>query len=83
MKSEYHKIFWKTGQEITPETFIQADHYICAQQNLIRKFLNRQCYGLLPAGESGVPSFTVNANMQGGPFVSNNSIVARLQKRGI
>ena len=65
MKSEYHKIFWKAGQEITPETFIQAEHYICAEQNLIRKFLNRQWYGLLPAGESGAPSFTVNANMQG------------------
>ena len=65
MKSEYHKIFWKAGQEITPETFIQADHYICAQQNLIRKTLNRQCYGLLPTGELGAPSFTVNANMQG------------------
>jgi hypothetical protein len=65
MKSEYHKIFWKAGQEITPETFIQADNYICAQQNLIRKFLNRQYYGLLPAGESGAPSFSVNANLQG------------------
>ena len=65
MKSEYHKIFWKAGQEITPETFIQADHYICAGQNLIRKLLNRQYYGLLPAGEQGATSFTVNANMQG------------------
>jgi hypothetical protein len=65
MKSEYHKIFWKAGQEITSETFIQADHYICAQQNLIRKFLNRQYYGLLPVNEAGAPSFTVNATMQG------------------
>jgi len=65
MKSEYHKIFWKAGQEITPETFIQADHYVCAQQNLIRKFLNRQWYGLLPADDAGAPSFTVNASVQG------------------
>ena len=62
MKSEYHKIFWRAGQEITPETFIQADRYICAQQNLIRKFLNRQYYGLLPASEEG---FSVNASLQG------------------
>ena len=48
MKTEYRKIFWKAGQEITPETFIQADHCICAQQNLIRKLLNRQWYGLEP-----------------------------------
>ena len=65
MKSEYHKIFWKAGQEITPDTFIQADHYICAEQNLIRKFLNRQYYGLLPVNEPDAPSFTVNASVQG------------------
>ena len=65
MKSEYHKIFWRAGQEITPETFIQADRYICAQQNLIRKFLNRQYYGLLPVNEAGATSFSVNASLQG------------------
>ena len=65
MKSEYPKIFWKVGQEITPETFIQADHSFCAEQNLIRKFLNRQWYGLLPMGEEDAPTFAVNASVQG------------------
>jgi hypothetical protein len=65
MKSEYHKIFWKAGQEITPETFIQADDYVCAQQNLIRKILNRQYYGLLPDHEPDAPSFAVSASVQG------------------
>ena len=82
MKTEYRKIFWKAGQEITPETFIQADHYICAQQNLIRKFLNRQYYGLLPVGESGAPSFAVNANIQGGAVCIEQLYCRAITKEG-
>jgi predicted component of type VI protein secretion system len=65
MKDEYNKIFWRVGQEITPETFIQADNYITAQQNLIRKFLNRRYYGLLPVDEEAAPSITVSARLNG------------------
>jgi len=64
MKREYHKIFWRPGQEITPETFIQADNYMIAQQNLIRKLLNRQYYGLLPADEVTTPIFSVKASFR-------------------
>ena len=65
MKHEYNKIFWRIGQEITPETFIQADNYLIAQQNLIRKFLNRRYYGLLPVDEGESPSLTVTATLNG------------------
>ena len=65
MKYRYNKIFWRAGQEITPETFIQADNYICAQQNLIRKLINLQYYGLLPIDDTNAPSFTVNATLNG------------------
>ena len=69
MKDEYKKIFWKTGLEITPDTFEQADSYWVAQQNLIRKLLNLQYYGLLPVNDTDVPSITVNA-MLNGPDIS-------------
>jgi uncharacterized membrane protein YvbJ len=58
-----NKIFWKIGQEITPDTFIQADNYICSQQNLIRKLLAGKYYGLLPFEEAGAPSYTVKAKL--------------------
>ena len=50
---KHNKIFWRAGQEITPETFIQADDYICRQQNLIRRLIARQYYGLLPRNDGG------------------------------
>ena len=65
MKDEYKKIFWDTGLEITPDTFIQADHYLCAQHNLIRKLVNLHYYGLLPADDTDAPSLTVNATLNG------------------
>jgi hypothetical protein len=43
-----NKIFWSTGLEITPDTFIHADNYICSQHNLIRRLIADKCHGLLP-----------------------------------
>ena len=63
MKQEYKKIFWQAGQEITPETFIQADNYICSQHNLIRKIINRRYYGLLPVNEETAPVFSIKADL--------------------
>ena len=78
MKNDYKKIFWQAGQEITPETFIQADNYICAQQNLIRKLINRQYYGLLPVGDAATPSLIIDAKLKG-PDV----VIERLGCQGI
>jgi len=63
MKREYNKIFWRAGQEITPETFIQADNYICYQQNLIRKIMSRGFYGLLPIDDNEKQEFSVKAEL--------------------
>ena len=64
MKQKFNKICWRIGQEITPDTFIQADNYICSQQNLIRRLIAGKYYGLLPPpGETGAPSLTVKANL--------------------
>jgi len=61
MKDEYKKIFWRTGLEITPDTFSQADNYFCAQQNLIRKLLNLQYYGLLPVNDMAATTMPASA----------------------
>ena len=58
-----NKIFWSIGQEITPETFIQADNYICNQHNLIRRLIADKYYGLLPPGVTGDPSIMIKANL--------------------
>ncbi|MDR0795085.1 MAG: hypothetical protein LBE79_03400, partial [Tannerella sp.] len=58
-----NKIFWRIGQEITPETFIQADNYICSQHNLIRRLIANNNYGLLPQIEPDTPSLTVKINL--------------------
>ena len=65
MKRAYRKIFWRIGQEITPETFKQADNYISAQHNLIRRLINRQYYGLFPVKDAKMPSINVNATLKG------------------
>ena len=39
------------GQEITPETFIQSDNYMCSQHNLIRRLIADNSYGLVPCGD--------------------------------
>ena len=62
---KYNKLFWRTGQEITPETFIQSDNYICAQHNLIRQLIHRQYYGLLPVNDADTDMFSVNATLNG------------------
>ena len=58
-----HKIFWRTGQEITPETFIQADNYSCSQHNLIRRLIAQNSYGLLPQTETDPSPFTVKTTL--------------------
>ena len=63
MKQKYNKIFWQVGQEITPETFIQADRYICSQQNLIRRLIAHQHYGLFPQTASETPSLYIKASL--------------------
>ena len=63
MEREFKKIFWKIGQEITPETFIHADNYICSQQNLIRSLITYRYYGLLPQIDTGSKSLTVKASI--------------------
>jgi len=66
MEQKRNKIFWRTGQEITPDTFILADNYICSQHNLIRRLIAGMSYGLLPdaeAGDSAAKSFVVNAKL--------------------
>ena len=65
MKDYYKKLYWRAGQEITPETFEHADNYNCVQQNLIRRLLNLQYYGLLPVNEASAPSLTVQATLNG------------------
>jgi hypothetical protein len=46
------KIYWRIGQEITPETFIQADNYVAGQHSLIRRLIAQKSYGLLPPVEA-------------------------------
>lgn len=65
MKQKVNKICWRIGQEITPDTFIQADNYICSQHNLIRRLIADKCYGLLPDGEA---DFAVKANLNNKDF---------------
>lgn len=64
MKREYQKIFWRVGQEVTPNTFTEADNYITAQQNLIRKIINRQYFGLIPVSEANKLSLSINAALR-------------------
>ena len=63
MMQTKHKIFWRIGQEITPETFIRADHYLCSQFNLIRRLMADGNYGLLPQSENDPLSFGVKTNL--------------------
>ena len=63
MDQSFRKIFWRIGQEITPDTFIQADNYICSQHNLIRRLIAGKYYGLLPQTEDDTPSLTIEANL--------------------
>ena len=58
-----NKIFWRVGQEITPDTFVQADNYICSQHNLIRRLISGKYYGLLPQTDADAPSLSVKANL--------------------
>jgi hypothetical protein len=58
-----NKIFWRIGQEITPDTFIQADKYICSQHNLIRRLIAGKYFGLIPPGADGAPSHTVKVRL--------------------
>ena len=82
MMKEYNKIYWRTGLEITPETFIQVDNYVCAQQNLIRKLLNLQYYGLLPEIEGGAPALTVNASLRGSEIMIERLYCNGVTKEG-
>ena len=66
MDQMVNKIFWRTGQEITPDTFIQADNYICSQHNLIRRLIAGKYYGLLPQTVADAPSLSVKANLNNG-----------------
>ena len=63
MNQEFNKIFWRIGQEITPETFIQSDNYVCRQHNLLRRLIADKCHGLMPYGDSGEAAFMVKANL--------------------
>jgi len=82
MKREYKKIFWQTGQEITPETFIQADNYIYAQHNLIRKIINRRYYGLLPVNDETIPAFSVKAELRNKEIYFEKLICHGITKEG-
>ena len=64
MEQNYKKICWRIGQEITPDTFIQADKYICSQQNLIRRLIAGKYFGLLPQTEVENPSLTIEAGLK-------------------
>ena len=61
MQQIFKKIYWRIGQEITPDTFIQADKYICSQHNLIRRLIAGKYFGLLPQSEADALSLTVEA----------------------
>jgi hypothetical protein len=70
MMQKRNKIFWRIGLEITPETFIQADNYICSQHNLIRRLIADGSYGIIgevgekgEAGEMGNTSFSVKTTL--------------------
>jgi hypothetical protein len=63
MKQKVNKLFWRSGQEITPDTFIHADNYICSQHNLIRKLIAGKYYGLIPNEVDDALSFTVKATL--------------------
>ena len=83
MKQGTKKIFWRVGQEITPETFIQADNYINYQHNLIRSLIHHQCYGLLPAGnDAATPSLTVKAHPEGATVYIENIRCLGITKEG-
>jgi len=58
-----HRIFWRTGLEITPETFKQADNYICSRFNLIHRLIADGNYGLLPVTDTDPTSFVVKTNL--------------------
>ena len=78
MEQSHYKIFWRIGQEITPETFIQADNYICSQQNLIRRLIANQYYGLLPQPDAGNTSLLMEARIS-----SNDILIDELKCLGI
>ena len=63
MKQKAHKIFWQIGQEITPDTFIHADNYICSQHNLIRRLIAHDNYGLLPPTKTDLPLLAIQTNL--------------------
>ena len=81
-REEYKKIFWRAGQEITPETFIQADNYICAQHNLIRKIINRRYYGLLPVNDETIPAFSVKADVRASEIYIEKLICYGITREG-
>jgi len=94
MEQKYNKICWRIGQEITPDTFIHADNYICSQHNLIRRLIAGKYHGLLPLGEADfIAKATLNnrdfhleqlscyGTTEAGYLVSfNNSLLASLPK---
>ncbi len=65
MNQQYKRVYWKTGQEITPATFTEADNYNCDQQNRIRQLLVKNEYGLLPEENPATGSFQVDYLLDG------------------
>ena len=58
-----NRIFWRIGQEITPDTFIQADKYISCQQSLIRRLIAGKYFGLIPPCADSALSHTVKVRL--------------------
>ena len=63
MMQKNNKIFWRTGQEITPDTFKQADNYINSRFNLIHRLIADGNYGLLPVTDTDPTSFAIKTNL--------------------
>ena len=82
MKDDYKRIHWRAGQEITPDSFTQADNYATAQLNVIRRLINLQFYGLLPAGDGDAPSLTVDASINGTEITINQMCCIGITKNG-
>ena len=58
-----NRIFWRIGQEITPDTFIQADKYISCQHSLIRRLIAGKYFGLIPPCAESALTHTIRVRM--------------------
>jgi len=50
----HHKIRWRKGLEVTPETFIEADNYHIAERSLLGRYSAFRWYGILSGNKFNI-----------------------------